>query len=248
LRGKYSGNCLSCTAKWSKCWYIASIDNQSEWEERLRTMVTPGDDEVCFQCWDAKIRTSPKRKMLFKAVPENSDGVSGTRAKRTPISRKVMRDELASDATTYKHSDPSSIFNRGYSGSIDSGSECESMSSFYEGGVIFEEENAVILLSTAFRTINPHISDVNININITSYGITDFGDSGDERSRKRGSYCCSKCGKPKKGHVCDIPSPDQSIPSLPIQSLIQVSAATSLSHSTQIAPAVPPAFAQPVVS
>ena len=32
----------------------------------MSKVVTPGDDEVCFQCWDAKIRTSPKRKVNYK--------------------------------------------------------------------------------------------------------------------------------------------------------------------------------------
>jgi hypothetical protein len=178
--------------------------------------------------------------MLFKTTPENNDGVSSSRAKR-------MRDGLANGiSTTHKRSEPS-IFAGGYSDAIDSGSECDPTSSFYEGGVIFEEENAVILLSTAFRTITPQIKDVNININITSYNITDFGDSGDEKSKKRAAYCCSKCGKPKKGHVCDLPSPDQA-PTLSMQSLIQLSPSISLPPAAQIVPAVLPAFAQPVVS
>lgn len=62
MRGKYSGDCVSCNAKWSKCWYIASVDNKPEWETRLGISIIPCDDEVCFQCWDGKIRTSPKRK------------------------------------------------------------------------------------------------------------------------------------------------------------------------------------------
>lgn len=57
----------------------------------------------------------------------------------------------------------------------------------YEESVIFDEETAVILLSTAFRTIIPeHINDVNINININSYH--DVDDDDDEKNKKRGAY------------------------------------------------------------
>jgi len=62
LRGKYSGNCLSCSAKWSKCWYIASVENQSEWETRLSKIVTPGADEVCFSVLGRKDSHVPKEK------------------------------------------------------------------------------------------------------------------------------------------------------------------------------------------
>jgi len=76
LRGKYSGDCVSCEAKWSKCWYIASVDNKMEWETRLSTPVRPCDDEVCFQCWDGKIRTSPKRKQIKVDTPDANPGLS----------------------------------------------------------------------------------------------------------------------------------------------------------------------------
>lgn len=39
------------------------MENQPEWETRLAITIRPYDDEVCFQCWDGKIRTSPKRKL-----------------------------------------------------------------------------------------------------------------------------------------------------------------------------------------
>lgn len=84
LRGKYSGDCVSCNAKWSKCWYIASVDNQPEWEARLGIVIHPLDDEVCFQCWDGKIRTSPKRKQSkieeadFSFTPHQETGTSGS--------------------------------------------------------------------------------------------------------------------------------------------------------------------------
>lgn len=244
LRGKYSGNCLSCTAKWSKCWYIASTDNQREWEARLQTLVTPGDDEVCFQCWDAKIRTSPKRKVQFKAVAESNDlDLPNVGNKR----RKTMLSEfgLGSSAITSTERYDTAV----------GGSESDGEAGLYEGSIILEEEAAVILLSTAFRTIPHHFDGaVNIDINITSYDTTDLEGAADDKFSKRGvgAYCCSKGGRLKRGHICDIPSPEvklnSPVISLPIQSInIQVSPTHSLPTSIS-SDALPVAFAQPVVS
>jgi len=83
LRGKYSGDCVSCNAKWSKCWYIASVDNQPEWEARLGIPIHPTDDEVCFQCWDGKIRTSPKRKQSKIEEIDASSGSQGASSDQT---------------------------------------------------------------------------------------------------------------------------------------------------------------------
>jgi len=130
--------------------------------------------------------------------------------------------------------------------------------SIYEESVIFDEENAVILLSTAFRTIPHGIHDVDINIDINGYhdiGMDDFGDSSfvDDNSKKRGSYSCGKCGKRKKGHVCTVPSPSE--PTFPPQPthtpLSQQLAATIPLQPTfplQVDVSVPVVIAQPVVS
>jgi len=259
LRGKYSGNCLSCSAKWSKCWYIASIENQREWETRLSKTVTPGADEVCFQCWDAKIRTSPKRKIHFKAeipTPTAVDAVSSesTTTDTSPhlhATKRVGRNKrraLSGDFeyTIHTTSDFSSHLPSNddktqyddfedeglYDDFIDDSDEVDS--TIYEESVIFDEENAVILLSTAFRTIPHHIHDVNINININSYhdlhSMGDFtGESSfDDKSKKRGAYYCGKCGKLKKGHVCTVPSPKSESESPPSPSLSPLSALQSL--------------------
>jgi len=174
LRGKYSGNCLSCSAKWSKCWYIASTDNQGAWETRLGKIVTPWDDEVCFQCWDAKIRTSPKRKVHFKAYVDPCLENSTV----SPVKRDTNRQKrrAPSDDLTYVHPSISRSQAQGDCGSqscfqagtfIDS--EMES-TSVYKGSVVCDEENAAILLSTAFRTI-PQINNISIDTKINDYDI-----------------------------------------------------------------------------
>jgi len=258
LRGKYSGNCLSCDAKWSKCWYIASIDNQREWETRLSKVVTPGDDEVCFQCWDAKIRTSPKRKIHFKASGVNEQSVAPPPVRRDTSDNRHKRRALNGDFECTIHAASSISVARNRTKNYDAtsyanfiGSEIEP-ASVYEESIIFDEENAVVLLSTAFRTIPQQINDVNINIEISSYKVSDELDFSDDKVRKRGAYYCGKCGKLKKGHLCDVPSPHTECSSpvstpIPIQSI-----------SIQLSPAYPPqlssvdvgvaAFAQPVVS
>jgi len=208
--------------------------------------VTPGADEVCFQCWDAKIRTSPKRKIHFKAAvvdtvsPESTiDDLPRFRAakrvernKRRAISRDFeytfhttsnFSSHLASNDNKTQYDD---FEDEVYNGFIDDDGEVDSTTSIYEESVIFDEENAVILLSTAFRTVPHRIHDVNININFNSYHdlhhtIVDFSndddddddghghdhDAFDDKAKKRGAYYCGKCGKLKKGHVCTIASP-----------------------------------------
>lgn len=230
-------------------------------------IVTPGDDEVCFQCWDAKIRTSPKRKVHFKVI-------SGTEAENASVASRPVKREAnkhkrkALDGdfayTIHAASDHTMTSPDNKEFSICHGEDLDD--TFVESkmeppsneeGVILDEENAVILLSTAFRTI-PHIKDV-INIKISSYSVSNMDETEvDDKSKKRGAYCCGKCGQLKKGHICDVPSPkllegiESSSPvSLPIQSI-----------SIQLSPSVPPqlsvhpsqissveiAFAQPVVS
>jgi len=275
LRGKYSGNCLSCSAKWSKCWYIASIDNQREWETRLSKTVTPAADEVCFQCWDAKIRTSPKRKIHFKTelsvVNDSADiGVSAT--PNTRYAKRVDRNKRRAMSGDFDYTIHSSEFSTKRSDyntkpsfgdyetdefydddSFEDESPIDS-TRVYEESVIFDEENAVILLSTAFRTIPAeHINDVNINININSFHDVD---DDDDSSKRRGAYYCGKCGKLKKGHVCDDPhlSPRPDIPMSPSQPLssisIQVSTISQSLQSTAVDVTIPTVgpFAQPVVS
>jgi hypothetical protein len=254
LRGKYSGNCLSCDAKWSKCWYIASIDNQREWETRLSKVVTPGDDEVCFQCWDAKIRTSPKRKIHFKASDLNDQSVasSSVRPNTNRHKRRVLNGGF--ECTIHAHNRTKDYDTSSYAKFL--GSEIEP-ASIYEESVIFDEENAVVLLSTAFRTIPQQINDVNINFEISSYEVSDELDFSEDKAKKRGAYYCGKCGKLKKGHLCDAsPYTECLSPSstpIPIQSIsIQLSpvpqhSAHSPSQLSSVDVAVA-AFAQPVVS
>jgi len=269
LRGKYSGNCLSCAAKWSKCWYIASTENQRAWEDRLRVVVTPVDDEVCFQCWDAKIRTSPKRKIHYKAElvpvdtedpkPENDSTTtqppltSTKRAQRMRRACTLRVPELASDD---KYSDSNSsdeeekpIKKRkighplnSSSSDIDQGSKDQSFSHLPEdksGGrgtntipimsersikseiieesFILDEENAVILLSTAFQTIPYPFPHSNILVNHNTYNPEDIDMSDDEfnQAKKRGAYSCGKCGKLKKGHACVSPGDSPTLTPLP---------------------------------
>lgn len=250
LRGKYSGNCLSCTAKWSKCWYIASVDNQSEWEARLHTRVTPADDEVCFQCWDAKIRTSPKRKMHFKAEIPTFDAILADDipylrpSKRTD---KNKRRALNPEGSMYSR--PEAVYTPNLSKQRYSENDEDDeynelvdendMESFkheddelYKEGVAFEEESAVILLSTGFRTISPdHVYmnvDIDVHVDIDGADLDalsdDSVDSDDAKSKKRGAYYCGKCGKLKKGHVCAIPSP-------PLSSSAELFASSSPSPS-----------------
>jgi len=256
LRGKYSGNCLSCSAKWSKCWYIASVENQREWETRLSKIVTPCADEVCFQCWDAKIRTSPKRKVHYKAelIPVsdvnmdlNTDTSSRPSKRANRSSRRTTNRDLAQTATNpYVNSDSNSdedytdftlrndtdslpinnkynnkIRQRATHSNLHSSEELAeseftndraTSSNFFEEGIIFDEENAVFLLSTAFRTIPFSISNADvIAIDMDNSSFDDdlsdeFADDLDP-STKRGAYYCGKCAKLKKGHVCDVPSP-----------------------------------------
>jgi len=205
LRGKYSGTCLSCQAKWSKCWYIASIENQKEWQKRLNKNVTPHDDEVCFQCWDAKIRTSPKRKIHFKSELPSLGNVEtinimttkrGERNKRRTLNADFTyhietrtSTSTSSSASSSTSSSPSSTSstsskknshienddeNTSYDDEEDlfmEEEEEEEEEETYEEGILFEED-AVILLSTAFRTIPIHINDMNINININGKTIS----------------------------------------------------------------------------
>jgi len=125
--------------------------------------------------------------------------------------------------------------------------------SIYEKSVIFDEEIAVILLSTAFRTIP---IDVNINININSYHDED---DEDEKAKKRGAYYCGKCGKLKKGHVCDdtstpkseedLSQPDSPLSSISIQvSTLEIPIQSGSVDVTLPTVAVHGPFAQPVVS
>jgi len=133
--------------------------------------------------------------------------------------------------------------------------------SIYEESVIFDEENAVILLSTAFRTIPHQIHDVNINININSYHeLRDFTeDSFDDNSKKRGAYYCGKCGKLKKGHICNIPSPTEELSSPTLLPFTLQAAHTTLqfppaatpletTFQPQVTDAAVLVIAQPVVS
>jgi len=276
LRGKYSGNCLSCAAKWSKCWYIASVDNQREWETRLSKTVTPGDDEVCFQCWDAKIRTSPKRKIHFKtelselhATASSLNISTESTPSGTRYAKRVDRNKrraLSGDIDYIHTAEFSTLQPRGGAARSNFGAletsdlydeeeddsfeeeenDCRE-TSIYSESVIFDEENAVILLSTAFRTIP---FDVNININFNSFH--DDEDDEDEKAKKRGAYYCGKCGKLKKGHVCDdvttpkseedlSPVTDESpLPSISIQlSTLEIPLQSSGNNGP---------FAQPVVS
>jgi len=264
LRGKYSGNCLSCSAKWSKCWYIASIDNQGEWETRLSKVVTPGDDEVCFQCWDAKIRTSPKRKVNYKA----SVGLESSEIVKRYTNRQKRR-ALTSDFEYTVHSS-SGLY---IALPNDQNSLCENFmgskvepTSIHKENTIFDEENAAILLSTAFRTIPQCINDANINTKISGYDPADLESVySDDTAKRRGAYYCGECGKLKKGHMCDVASspPQNECPGpassalVPIQSInIQLSTVLSqlsvhplpqVSPSDVTLPAVV-AYAQPVVS
>jgi len=233
LRGKYSGNCLSCAAKWSKCWYIASIENQSEWEARLSKIVTPGADEVCFQCWDAKIRTSPKRKMHFKEELPLNDTVSLENTNTsTPYlrpskrvdrnKRRVLNEDYTYDFSTtspqpsQQTSNDSKLKDDGFEELDDfiDENDDEIDSGVSDEGIILDEETAVFLLSTAFRT-SPYINNLNLFKIDASFSdddeIIDFSKESEEdmKSRKRGAYYCGKCGKLKKGHVCH----DQSDPS-----------------------------------
>jgi len=165
LRGKYSGNCLSCAAKWSKCWYIASVDNQAEWESRLSKTVTPAADEVCFQCWDAKIRTSPKRKLHYKAeLPMVEDIASlvsadggyplrpAKRSKRRSLNEDYSYDLTDSDLYDSKGSSEGSEEEEYY---IDE----DNATNIYNESAFLDEENAVLLLSTAFHSIPQDIID-----------------------------------------------------------------------------------------
>jgi len=272
LRGKYSGNCLSCAAKWSKCWYIASVENQHEWQTRLNKDVTPCDHEVCFQCWDAKIRTSPKRKIHFKSelppisTAENINTLNTLRPSRR-VERNKKRalntdfdynvDTMTTTTTTttttrkaihhefVKSEDEDILFDDEEDEEIfvDEASEDSEIIEL-EDRVLFEED-AVILLSTAFKTIPIHIEDMNmnmnININITGNGkinclpeiakqiINEEAYDEEMKAKKRGAYYCGKCGKLKKGHVCasspiQTPSPSPSPSMGPISVLNPLSA------------------------
>lgn len=268
LRGKYSGNCLSCAAKWSKCWYIASVDNQREWETRLNKTVSPGADEVCFQCWDAKIRTSPKRKIHFKTELSLLNDSGSASAVDTPGARCGKRVDgnkrrLSGDfdCTVHAPEFPTKRSRSGENsfGGLDSDElyeeDFDEEDDAVESSIIFDEENAVILLSTAFRTLPEHINDVNINININRYHDADEGSSSD-KSKRRGAYYCGKCGKLKKGHVCDEPIPQSEVsPSLsPVPTLPELlspplsSISIQLSTVSQMPIPTVAAFAQPVVS
>jgi len=269
LRGKYSGNCLSCNAKWSKCWYIASVDNQREWESRLNKTVTPCADEVCFQCWDAKIRTSPKRKIHFKtelpavADPDSPENATAGSPSLRPAKR-LDRNKRRALSGDFEYTIHASDFQplKGSSDEEDGSGHLsdESDASTYEESIIFDEETAVILLSTAFRTIPHHrISDVNINININTYhGVDDLEDD-DEGAKRRGAYYCGKCGKLKKGHACDAPpSPQQEECTQPLSpatsplSQPTISIPTTMPQLSISSTLLPPvdiiALAQPVVS
>lgn len=254
LRGKYSGNCLSCSAKWSKCWYIASTDNQGEWETRLGKIVTPGDDEVCFQCWDAKIRTSPKRKVHFKTYVDPCLEDSAV----SPVKRGTNRQKrrALSDDFTFVHPSISLGQAQGDCGSqscFQAGKfiESEMESSVYKGSVLCDEENAAILLSTAFHTI-PQINNLSIGTKISNYDIVSLGGfcSGDNVKRCK-VYNCSMCKQLKKRYTCDSPQIKCLEPAsviLPIQAInIQLSPIFP-----QILPIYPPplvaTFAQPVIS
>jgi len=258
------------------------VDNQREWETRLCKTVTPSDDEVCFQCWDAKIRTSPKRKIHFKteisvlhetasSLNSSAEGApSGPRAKRVDRNkRRALSGDISyvhtAEFSTLQPRSGATSSNFGaletsdlYDEADDSLEEEEHCcrESVYEESVIFDEETAVILLSTAFRTIP---ADVNINININSYHDTDDEDS--DKAKRRGAYYCGKCGKLKRGHACDDSTPklegelspqadDSLLPSISIQvstleipiqsSGVEVTLPTTGVHSGP--------FAQPVVS
>lgn len=318
LRGKYSGNCLSCAAKWSKCWYIASVDKQREWENRLRVVVTPVDDEVCFQCWDAKIRTSPKRKIHYKAelVPIDSVGTTtenGSAATQSPLNsakraQRIKRactlrvpdlsleDKYSDSNSSEEEHKPSKKRKIGHyphhhhhhlnsSSEIDPITKDQSSPDLQEGkgdirghsipiirdlpiirdhpqpintevieeSIILDEENAVILLSTAFQTIPFTFSHGDIFVNHAhsgAYNPEDLDLSDDEfnQAKKRGAYYCGKCGKLKKGHVCvssgpvsptSDPSPTPTTSQCTTLQLLQLSSSSSSSSPTTDAPLQP---------
>jgi len=264
LRGKYSGNCLSCAAKWSKCWYIASIENQSEWETRLSKIVTPATDEVCFQCWDAKIRTSPKRKMHFKEEPPLNDTVSleYTNTSTTPYlrpskrvdrnKRRVLNEDYSYDFSTTPSPQSSQTTNDnklkddGFEELDDfiDDNDDEIDSGVSDEGIILDEETAVLLLSTAFRTNNLNIFKIDASFSEDDDEITDFSkESEEDKSKKRGAYYCGKCGKLKKGHVCPDPSDQSPVTVPPLQSDLPFEPTFQLVQSL-----MPSMLAQPVVS
>jgi hypothetical protein len=132
-------------------------------------------------------------------------------------------------------------------------------SSVSEESVILDEEAAVILLSTAFRTI-PHMGELNIikiDASFSEDESTDFSNESleDMKSRKRGAYYCGKCGKLKKGHICHddhSESLDQSdqldhspIVSPPVSPPLQLSIDPTFQLLSSLIPSV---LAQPVVS
>jgi len=168
LRGKYSGECLSCNAKWSKCWYIASVDNKTEWEIRLNVSVRPYADEVCFQCWDAKIRTSPKRRQTIKidtseisTSPDSSPnllpalGSSGHWKTDPSAPNREAQAEFGSlsKKTNYKRSLEDDVQHSCSESSPEKVPREEESQDDSESGDEFEEQEAAFLLSTAFKTL-----------------------------------------------------------------------------------------------
>lgn len=263
LRGKYSGNCLSCAAKWSKCWYIASVDNQAEWEARLNKPVTPCTDEVCFQCWDAKIRTSPKRKMNFKselpAIAElSADTSSSTGYPLRPLKRADRHKRRAlNEGGAYAyglHSAEELYDSKGSDGSDEDylaeeeggGDESNPSTSYYtDGGIIMDEEDAVLLLSTAFHSIPRQIAEVTemrITINAGCGRGGDVMPSGDLMNRS----ACYEAPSPSSPHPPLVFIPQHSVLSSPsTAALPPVFQSPSPSSSISIISAL---IAQPVVS
>lgn len=214
----------------------------------MSKVVTPSDDEVCFQCWDAKIRTSPKRKIHFKTLDEQSVAPPAMCNLNRHKRRALSGFECSMHATcgiSVAHNQPKDNEANSYTNFI--GSEVEP-ASIYEESIIFDEENAVVLLSTAFRTV-PHI-----NIEISSYEVSDQRTFSD---KKRSAYHCGRCGKLKQGHLCDVPSPHTNLSSspqlpIPIQAISIQMSPVLLPHpahtSSELSPIDIAVIAQPVVS
>lgn len=174
LRGKYSGDCASCAAKWSKCWYIASVDNQIEWETKLGILIRPCDNEVCFQCWDGKIRTSPKRRqpkfdetnlatILSKSGKDTHVGLESPLLDlKADMDGLYKSTEDMSPRTSNKRALPDDIIIPLRESSL-SQPELSPMDTHQDNegdrDVMPEEHEAVLLLSTAFKTfpLSPNV-------------------------------------------------------------------------------------------
>jgi len=164
--------------------------------------VRPCDDEVCFQCWDGKIRTSPKRKQTKVDINETHPG-SGFSNLRLASSQETLAQpnlrypaldlkvdlELDNELHSSGEASPRGSNKRAFTEDIGTHTKVESTHSHTaqsplhsyldndgDKDEMLEEHEAVFLLSTAFKTF-PLSPRSGVSLAHTNLALIDTGNS-----------------------------------------------------------------------